>query len=49
MALKVQTTVNNLLESESYVDEPSQWFISKVLGCLNSVGFVALFALILLH
>ena len=46
IALKVRTTVNDILESESYVDEPSQWFISKVLNCLNAVGSVALFSLV---
>lgn len=46
IALKVRTTVNKILESEPYVDERSQWFISKVLSCLNVVGSVALFTLI---
>lgn len=46
IALKVQTTVNNILKSESYVGEPSQWFISKVMSCLNAVGSVARFTLI---
>ena len=46
IALKVRTSVNNILESESYVDESSQWFISKVLNCLNVVGSVILFTLI---
>ena len=46
IALKVRTTVNNILKSESYVGEPSQWFISKVLSCLNTVGSVVRFTLI---
>lgn len=48
IGLKVRTTVNNILKSESsYIGEPSQWFISKVLSCLNTVGSVAHFTLIL--
>ena len=46
--LKVRTTVNNILKSESYVGEPSQWFIFKLLSCLNAVGSVTRFNLILL-
>ena len=46
IALEVRTTVNNILESKSYVDEPSQCFISKVLKSLNVVGSVTLFTLI---
>jgi AP-4 complex subunit epsilon-1 len=47
IALQVRTTVNNILKSESYIGEPSQWFISKVLSCLNTVGFVVHFIIIL--
>lgn len=44
IALKVRTTINNILKSKfPYVDEQSQWFSSKVLNCLNTVGFVANF------
>ena len=46
IALKVRTSVNNILKSESYAGEPSQWFIYKVLSCLNVVGSVARFTLI---
>lgn len=46
IAPKVRTIVNNILKSESsYIGEPSQWFIWKVLSCLNTVGCVAHFTL----
>ena len=42
IAPKIRMIVNNVLKSESsYIDEPSQRFISRVLSCLNTVGFVA--------
>lgn len=48
VSLKVRTTVNNILKSKSsYVGESSQWFIFEVLNCLNTVGFVIRFNLIL--
>ena len=46
IAPKVRTIVNNILKSESsYMGEPSQWFIWKVLSCLNTVGCVVHFTL----
>jgi AP-4 complex subunit epsilon-1 len=47
IAPKVRTAVNDILSESSYIGEPGQWFISKVLSCLNTVGYVAHLTLIL--